>query len=407
MAATAAAQTLRQSTIRVHVTDSAGVPVAGADVSIVRGLADVAAHAVTDAQGVHAFSFLSSGKDAELIVRKIGFSRVSRFFADTLVPSVVEIKLARSARSLDTVKVAEREDPVRKSYFIDADAIENSPRLVTDGLDVVMKLRPDMIWSRTGKPDRIAGHVTMKGRVIPPRAQTELGVTFGDCGAPANRPVANIWVNGSRIGEVDVNRLAMLRRVDDGIYISAQIATVLASIKPEHIAEMQYHPCTESQPDAPPHTLNAIMVQLKEGIGFDPGVGSYILPTRVNAVAGAAPAPVATPASATAGPLAHRPLLVGVTPADTLPAARILGVFDDGTGDPIADAEVVDVATGTRARTTETGTVALWFLPPGESQLKIQRAGYAAKTLDVVISTDAVPITVLLARAGNPPARQQ
>jgi hypothetical protein len=338
---------------------------------------------------------------------------VSRFFADSASPSVVEIKLARSVRALDTVKVAEREDPVRKSYFIDADAIESSPRLVIDALDVVMKLRPDMIWSRTGQPDRIAAHVTAKGRVIPPRnSRPAQDRTFGDCGAPANQPVTNIWVNGMRIRDIPVDSLATLRRTGDGVFISPTIASVLASIKPEHIAEMQYHPCTESQQDAPPHTLNAIMVQLKEGIGFDPGVGSYLLPTRVNAVANAASAlaavstPVAAATAVGSVPLPHRPLLVGVTPRETPTATRILGVFDGDTGDPIADAEVVDVATGTRARTTETGTVALWFLPPGQSQLKIQRAGYAAKTLDVVIATDAaVPITVVLARAGTPPAR--
>jgi hypothetical protein len=99
-------------------------------------------------------------RDYEVVVRKIGFQRVSRFFPDSSRAPSFSIVLTRSVHALDTVEVAEQEDMRRKSYFIDADAIEHSPRLVMDALDVVTKLRPDMIWGRAGIPDGIDQHVT-------------------------------------------------------------------------------------------------------------------------------------------------------------------------------------------------------------------------------------------------------
>jgi hypothetical protein len=48
-----------------------------------------------------------------------------------------------------------------------------------------------------------------------------------------------------------------------------------------------------------------------------------------------------------------------------LPAyrARLLGVFNAQTGDPIEGAEVFDVFSKTKALTTATGTITLSFLP--------------------------------------------
>src|SRR5262249_55487491 len=149
-------------TVRVHVADSSGVPIVGAEVSVMRGLTVVLARGTTDARGDGALVIPRAGADNELVVRKIGYLRVDRFFNDSSAASF-DIRMARAVRALDTIKVSAEEDVRRKSYFIDAEGIEKSERPIVDALDVVTKLRPDMIWGRRGQPDRIGLHGTASG----------------------------------------------------------------------------------------------------------------------------------------------------------------------------------------------------------------------------------------------------
>jgi len=82
---------------------------------------------------------------------------------------------------------------------------------------------------------------------------------------------------------------------------------------------------------------------------------------------------------------------------------RILGVFDGDTGAPIPDVHVVDVATGTFARTTTTGTVSLGFMPAGNWRLNFEKPGYDSLSMPIVISArDTTPVTVVLARRRTP-----
>ncbi len=77
--------------------------------------------------------------------------------------------------------------------------------------------------------------------------------------------------------------------------------------------------------------------------------------------------------------------------------ARILGVFDERTGDPVEGVEVIDLLTGTSALTTVSGTVALVFLPDGGSIVRIRKIGFAVQSLRVSISpADTSPVTVVL-----------
>ena len=60
-------------------------------------------------------------------------------------------------------------------------------------------------------------------------------------------------------------------------------------------------------------------------------------------------------------------------------------------------AEVIDLATGTKAITTETGTISLAWLSRGTTILRIRRIGYLSKRQPVEVSpTDTVSITVVL-----------
>lgn len=84
---------------------------------------------------------------------------------------------------------------------------------------------------------------------------------------------------------------------------------------------------------------------------------------------------------------------------------RLLGVYDQASGEPIQGAEVADVLTGTNMLTSSTGTVSLLFMPDGGGLVRIRKVGYEATTLAVSISpADTFPVTVILARAVVLPA---
>ncbi|MGH7619504.1 MAG: carboxypeptidase-like regulatory domain-containing protein [Gemmatimonadaceae bacterium] len=77
--------------------------------------------------------------------------------------------------------------------------------------------------------------------------------------------------------------------------------------------------------------------------------------------------------------------------------ARILGVFDSQSGEPIEGAGVTDLFAKLTAATTKTGTVSLAFLPEGASMLRIQKIGFKPVTQVVEISpVDTIAITVLM-----------
>lgn len=336
------------------------------------GLTSVLARATTDDRGAQTLTIPRTGQDHELVVRRIGFRRVDLFFSDTTPGLVFDVRLRRVVATLDTIRVTAEENVRRKSYFIDAEAIEQANRPIVDALDVVMKLRPEMIWSRTGKPDRLGQHgaTTGRGSIPSARASISQAARWGNC-----PPVQDVWVNGSRVRLVPIDPLAVRRRTGDATAMNATIATVLASIKPEHIAEMEYHPCTENADELPARASNAIVVTLKLGVGYAPVTGSYVL----------ASAP--TPA----------------THAQPSLPFRILGVFDGDTGEPIPDVHVVDVATGTFARTTTTGTVSLGFIPAGNWRLTFEKPGYDSLSMPIMISPrDTNPITVVMARHRAP-----
>jgi hypothetical protein len=160
--------------------------------------------------------------------------------------------------------------------------------------------------------------------------------------------------------------------------LSAATITVLSEIKPEHIAEMNYVDEMDSSIGLI-GSEGGLFIVLKPNVVYEPGRGSYVAESQT------APAKPAT------------------TPAYRL---RILGVFDETSGDPIEGALVTDATTGTYARTTATGTVSLAFLPEGGSPLRITKAGYEDLTLGVEITPkNAGPITLVMVKRRPAPPR--
>lgn len=87
-------------------------------------------------------------------------------------------------------------------------------------------------------------------------------------------------------------------------------------------------------------------------------------------------------------------------PAEHRYRYRLLGVFDQDSGDPVEGVEVIDVLTGTKTVTGKAGTVSLFFLPDGGSLVRLRKVGYELQTVPVSITPkDTVPITVVFAKA--------
>ena len=137
------------STIRVQVADSLGVPLADAEVTILRGLKQVVSTARTDGMGEHSFIVDLDSSDYSVVARKIGYARGDRFFAAEKATQTARVTMKRLEGTLPTVNVT-AVDLKRKSYHIDADEIAGALVNVNDGLDIVNRLRPDMILSRSG-----------------------------------------------------------------------------------------------------------------------------------------------------------------------------------------------------------------------------------------------------------------
>jgi hypothetical protein len=372
----AAAQT-HSTRVEILVRDSAGAPVAGAEASVVQGLNLSRAGGTTDDRGRVSLSIAdvaSTHDDYQLVVRKIGFARTERFFRFQRDTMSFEIQLRRVPQELTPVVVTAEEDLKRKSYHIDAEAIANSDRLLIDATDILAKLRPDMICGRSCNPMAgVAARTRNPVRACP-------GLAFSQpTRCPVNdapvSPNTNVWVNGKRLRMVIPDEMAMARQTGVLSGLMPGTMTVLSEIKPEHISEMTY----VDELDASIGKIGSeggLFIVLKDGVVYEPGKESYIPDVPVK------PAPAA-PAGSTMPPYRF----------------RLLGVYDAQTGDPIEGAFVTDLTTGTKARTTSTGTVSLAFLPEGTTPVRISKEGYEDLSIGVEISAEAVtPLTLIMSK---------
>jgi len=254
------------SRVAIVVSDSTGRPVDAAEVSIVRDRATVGT-ARTAENGSATVSLTTGADDYDVVVRKLGFKRFDRFFTIGAGDSVqLRLTLARVAVTLPTVRVDAQAEERHKRLFIDADAIDNSPRPIGDALDVVGKLRLDMLNGLGDCP--VVQEVWVNGKRVTPLIYTQQVGT-------RRPPVSNRAASESYDQKVTVRiRGTVLRSMP------VSIASVLASIRPEHIAEMSYHDCMDKPLDRN-GTDNAIFVVLKYGVGFTLSQGSYVVSDSV------------------------------------------------------------------------------------------------------------------------------
>jgi hypothetical protein len=378
-------------TIAVRVVDSANAPVADADVSVVQSISATLAHAATGANGRARLTVPRLSGELQLTVRRIGFQRMYRFFSLGAADSLTfDLALQRTIVTLAPVTVSAQEDLKRKSYHLDADEIENSTRAIIDGTDL-FKLRPDMMNGRGGASvcavpwtdhDGWIENVWINGqRVVMPTVDSiyvhsrkpGLGIP-----APISRPNPRIIQPGTpRAAAPPKPAFTAHSHIDT-------VLSILHSIKPEHIAEVTYHDCFDMSVGKNRSDM-AMFIVLKPGIGYDDSRGSYV-------VADEAPANTTT-------------ATISASDLDALPRYRfrLLGIYDENSGDPVADISVIDTLSGASARTTTTGTVSLFFVPEGTRGVRLHRDGYRDTTIMISISpADTIPLTLTVRRVVSP-----
>jgi hypothetical protein len=370
--AAARAQRTRDLVIHVVVVDTATHGIAGVELSVVRGLNEQVTRGVTDATGSSDLRVPHDSGAYQVIGRRIGYQRAVHFFAKALGDTIgIRLEMRRAVQVLEAVAVTEKEDVARKSYHIDADEIANSSRTIIHVNDILTKLRPDMLDGRSGTCS--LQNVWVNGQYIEfapedPHALLRRGVAPTPP-ASASRPILSGKGGTSPRG----------LRSTPAQRAAAVAWSVLWSIKPEHVDEINYVDCFRD-PVHKRNSDNAVYVVLKPGIDFIAGIGSFVADTAWDRPRDVAP----PPAVAARAPLpAYR--------------NRLLGVYDMRTGDPLAGVEIIDVVTGTKAMTTVTGTVALGYLAEGSNKVRVHRDGYRDQEIEVAIGpTETLPVTVLL-----------
>ena len=380
-------------TVTVRVVDSAAAPIAGADVAVVRGIDDVVASNPSNGDGRATLIVKDGAGDLEIVVRKIGYLRADQFFRAELNGGSRDftIIMHRAVQTLAPVRVNETEDLKRKSYFIDADEIAKHGDILIDATDILSKLKPDMICGRDCRPLAAAGARTKAAvRVCPGLVFSQRRVCPADT-SPQSL-ATNVWVNGEWIrtmGYEDVSTCQIGRRGMLGGLLPGSME-VLCEILPEHIAQMTYVDDYDTT-IGKNGSNGALFIVLKPGVKYTPGRMSYV--AGDSAVTGAARrdsgraiAPAGTDSSV-------------LDSAAKLPPyrQRLLGVFDDATGEPIEGARVIDEATGTYTTTSASGIVSLVFLPEGVSSLRIIRVGFEDLTLSMQIAPNlTTPLTLVM-----------
>jgi len=94
-------------------------------------------------------------------------------------------------------------------------------------------------------------------------------------------------------------------------------------------------------------------------------------------------------------------------PVASVPRApiRIIGVYDEASGQPIPAAEISETATGSSVMTSTTGAANLGFIVPKGGEIRIRKIGFEEQTMTISMApADTLPITVVMKRVAELPA---
>ena len=353
----------QQTVVRVRVVDSAGAPMVNADVAALRGLNTAVAGGPTDSAGRRTFNIPRDGGEYQVVARRIGFQRGEQFFTASRDTVSVRIVIRATPRALPAVQVTAQEDIKRRAYHVDADEIAASTRT-------------DHRWTRRPLEAPARHHFLA-------RAGVRRAICLGE------RPSHHVSADRSGVGDQAVQRrraASVLKHIGPTgmATVNLTIQSVMASIHPEHIAEVTFADCNDKTVEAVKGN-SAVFVTLKPGIAFEPGIGSYVVASGAALSNDNAPAVGALATDSSRTSRTSHSALVSWACSTRRPATLCVG------------AEVADSTSGTFALTTATGTVSLAFLPVGQLHAANSKAGYVDLFLPVSISPrDTLPLTLLL-----------
>jgi len=242
--------------IRVHVGDSAGMPVEDATVTASRVRGDAILAVKTDSLG-NALLRGTPNRGARITVTRLGFSPSSDSVPagggqDTVNVTII---LTRSAEVLAPMETRASRRILSDNYELGANEIAQSHRTILDAYDALRDLRPNM-----------------------------LGDLSRGCGL-----ISNLWINGGHILDSPwgvgwnprspfASTSANQSQSSSGsgwFPAHATPSSPLARIKPAYIAEMRYVSCWNKAPDQR-FGQDALYITLKPGVGYDYARGTYI-----------------------------------------------------------------------------------------------------------------------------------
>lgn len=271
----ATAQTPGRATIRATIVDSTGAPISGAQFVLIRALRQPVRVARSDSAGRLAFAVELDDTIYTVLVRKIGFADLAGPLAVAAGDTAdLRITLLRNAGAamLDTVRVHASRHVLSSDYHLSAADIAASTRPLLDGLDILAKLRPEML----GDPDKCIdppGPSTDRLAFAPPPASPRFRTPLGAQPlhvAPRvgteRAIVQNLWINGERVSLGGVPEMSP--------------ESLLVLIKPEHVDQIEYTGCYDNSMSVS-GGRNALFVVLKPGYVFDYNRGTYFDSTRV------------------------------------------------------------------------------------------------------------------------------
>jgi hypothetical protein len=268
------AQDRRGPHISLRVVDSMGAPVEAVEVSQLTADKEIIALGRTDADGRLSAWFVGQADSVRVLTRKPGYERAERLVRlNGPATDAVTITLTRSAQQLEARRISARESLLRRAYYIDAGSIAQSDRPVFSALDVVERLRPDMVSGLGGCSG--LKYVFVNGERI------EVGPAAAIDAARARTPNIKSLVSGGSSGGTDGHanpaKVAALKNAINQLKhrVSIEPASVLLAVKPEHIADMLYNDCF-ARTGQVSHGENALFIRLKPGVGYSPAVGSYV-----------------------------------------------------------------------------------------------------------------------------------
>lgn len=244
-AASAVAQRGNLIAVHVQLRDSAGAPIPGVNVVLLRDSTDAVVFSVSDAAGQSNFTFdQDEGSTYAVSTRKVGYTATQRTLDKSQKDTISLALVLARVETLDTVRVTERALPLVRQPYLGAAEIASSTRSILSLRDAVGKLRPELGY----QTHKCVADVYRRPQMPPiiPRSHGYVPVPL----------TARVYVNGR--------------------YIPSEWDP-WNSVHAEHIAEIRFVNCLDSSiPGLPEKAWPSVYVLLKPGYAWDLRYGSHL-----------------------------------------------------------------------------------------------------------------------------------